>query len=121
MGVDTSHYKSMSFAISAAFTGVAGSLSALAVQFVSPDSFTMFLSISLLVGAVVGGIGTLWGAWFGALFIMFVPTVAEQVSKDAPWAVYGGMLILCMFVMPGGAMGLIRRLAEWIGRRRGAC
>jgi branched-chain amino acid transport system permease protein len=110
MGINNSHYKSMTFGISAAFTGIGGALSALAVQFVSPDSFTMFLSISLLVGIVVGGVGTLWGALFGAAFIMFVPTIAEKISKDAAWGVYGVVLILFVFVMPGGVMGLISRV-----------
>jgi len=116
MGVDNRHYKSMAFGVSAAFTGVAGALSALAVQFVSPDSFTMFLSISLIVGVVVGGVGTLWGALFGAAFIMFVPAVAEKISKDAAWGVYGAVLILFMFVMPGGVMGLIARARERLTR-----
>lgn len=116
MGVDNRHYKAMTFGVSAAFTGVAGGLSAIAVQFVSPDSFTMFLSISLLVGVVVGGVGTLWGALFGAAFIMFVPTVAEQISKDAAWGVYGAVLILCMFVMPGGVMGFIAKLRKRAGQ-----
>lgn len=114
MGVDNRHYKAMTFGVSAAFTGVAGGLSAMAVQFVSPDSFTMFLSISLLVGVVVGGVGTLWGALFGAAFIMFVPTVAERISKDAAWGVYGAVLILFMFVMPGGFMGLIAKLRKHV-------
>jgi len=98
----------MAFGVSAAYTGVGGALSALAVQFVAPDSFTLFLSISLLVGIVVGGVGTLYGAVFGAVFIMFVPSLAEQVSKAAPWAVYGAVLILCMFALPGGVVGLLR-------------
>jgi branched-chain amino acid transport system permease protein len=110
MGVDNRHYKSMTFGVSAAYTGVGGALSAIAVQFVSPDSFTLFLSISLLVGIVVGGVGTLWGAFFGAIFIMFVPNLAEQVSKAAPWAVYGVVLIAIMFAMPGGVMGLLNKL-----------
>ena len=110
MGVDNRHYKSMTFGVSAAYTGVGGALSAIAVQFVSPDSFTLFLSISLLVGIVVGGVGTLWGALFGAIFIMFVPNLAEQVSKAAPWAVYGVVLIAIMFAMPGGVMGLLNKL-----------
>ena len=110
MGVDNRHYKSMTFGVSAAYTGVGGALSAIAVQFVSPDSFTLFLSISLLVGIVVGGVGTLWGAFFGAIFIMFVPNLAEQVSKAAPWAVYGVVLIAIMFAMPGGVMGLFNKL-----------
>ena len=114
MGVDNRHYKSMSFGVSAAYTGVGGALGAIAVQFVAPDSFTLFLSISLLVGIVVGGVGTLWGAFFGAIFIMFVPNMAEKVSKAAPWAVYGVVLILIMFAMPGGVVGLLRRIqAVW--------
>jgi branched-chain amino acid transport system permease protein len=108
--VDNRHYKSMTFGVSAAYTGVGGALSAIAVQFVSPDSFTLFLSISLLVGIVVGGVGTLWGAFFGAIFIMFVPNLAEQISKAAPWAVYGVVLIAIMFAMPGGVMGLLNKL-----------
>jgi branched-chain amino acid transport system permease protein len=115
--VDNPHYKSMSFGISAAFTGVGGALSAIAVQFVSPDSFTLFLSISLLVGVVVGGLGTLWGAFFGALFIMFVPALAESVSKAAPWAAYGVVLIAIMFAMPGGVVGLLRSAAARWKRR----
>ena len=118
MGVDNSHYKAMTFGVSAAFTGVGGALSAIAVQFVAPDSFTLFLSISLLVGIVVGGVGTLYGAIFGALFIMFVPSLAEKVSKAAPWAVYGAVLILFMFVMPGGVVGLLRKLQAFLARRR---
>jgi branched-chain amino acid transport system permease protein len=110
MGVDNRHYKSMTFGVSAAYTGVGGALSAIAVQFVSPDSFTLFLSISLLVGIGVGGGGTLWGAFFGAIFIMFVPNLAEQISKAAPWAVYGVVLIAIMFAMPGGVMGLLNKL-----------
>lgn len=110
MGVDNSHYKSMTFGVSAAFTGIGGGLSALTVQFVSPDSYTMFLSITLLVGVVVGGVGTLWGALFGAAFIMFVPSLAERVSKDAAWGVYGVVLIVFVFLLPGGVVGLINSL-----------
>lgn len=117
MGVDNRHYKSMSFGVSAAYTGVGGALSAIAVQFVSPDSFTLFLSISLLVGIVVGGVGTLWGALYGAIFIMFVPDLAEKVSKAAPWAVYGVVLILLMFVMPGGVVAWLRQLQAWRAAR----
>lgn len=118
MGVDNSHYKAMTFGVSAAYTGVGGALSAIAVQFVAPDSFTLFLSISLLVGIVVGGVGTLYGAIFGAIFIMFVPSLAEKVSKAAPWAVYGVVLIIFMFAMPGGVVGLLRKLQARFARAR---
>ncbi|MDB5818214.1 MAG: branched-chain amino acid transporter permease [Rhizobacter sp.] len=113
MGVDNRHYKAMTFGVSALYTGVGGALSAIAVQFVAPDSFTMFLSISLLVGVVVGGVGTISGALYGAVFIMFVPSAAETISKDAPWAVYGLVLLLLMFTMPSGVAGMIRKLRTW--------
>jgi branched-chain amino acid transport system permease protein len=96
--------------VGAMYTGVGGALAAIAVQFVAPDSFTLFLSISLLVGIVIGGVGTLWGAIFGAIFIMFVPSLAEKVSKAAPWAIYGVVLIAIMFAMPGGVVGLLRKI-----------
>jgi branched-chain amino acid transport system permease protein len=113
MGIHNAHYKSMAFGVSAAFTGIGGALSAIATQFVSPDSFTMLLSISLLVGVVVGGIGTLWGALFGAAFIMYVPNVAERISKDAAWGVYGLVLIVFMFIMPSGVMGILNQLKKF--------
>lgn len=116
MGVDVPRIKTTAFAISAAYTAIAGSLSALAVQFVAPDSFGMFLSITLLVGVVVGGLGYLWGAVFGAVFILFVPTLAESISDAAPWTVYGIILIVCMFIMPGGMANYLDKLI----RRRGS-
>jgi branched-chain amino acid transport system permease protein len=112
MGVNNRHYKSMTFGVSAAYTGIGGALSAIVVQFVAPDSFSLFLSISLLVASVVGGVATVFGPLWGAAFIMFAPTLAERVSKDAPWAIYGLVLIAFMFLMPGGVVGLLRRLQE---------
>jgi branched-chain amino acid transport system permease protein len=116
MGIDTSLYKSMTFGVSALFTGVAGALGALTTQFVSPDSFTLFLSISFIVGVVIGGVATVYGAFFGALFIQFVPNYADQISKAAPWAIYGTLLILGVYVMPGGVIGLLRILARLTAR-----
>ena len=118
MGIHSRHYKAVTFGVSALFTGVGGALSALAVQFVAPDSFTSFLSISLLVGVVVGGVGTISGAFFGALFIQFVPTFAEKISKAAPWAIYGAVLIGFIFVMPGGVAAVIGRVRAAVDRRR---
>jgi branched-chain amino acid transport system permease protein len=117
MGVDNARVKSITFGISALYTSVGGALSAIAVQFVAPDSFTVFLSITLLVGAVVGGLSSLSGALYGALFIQFVPAVAEQVSKAAPWAVYGAILLALMLVWPTGVAGGVARLTSWITTR----
>jgi branched-chain amino acid transport system permease protein len=110
MGIDIAMYKSLTFGVSAMYTGVGGALGAIAVQFVAPDSFTAFLSIAFLVGIVVGGLATIEGAIFGAIFIQFVPNVADQISKAAPWAIYGIVLIAFMYLMPGGVSGVIRQI-----------
>ena len=112
LGINLAAIKTMTFGYSAAITGVAGALSAIVVAYVAPDSFMAFLSISILVGVVVGGLGTVWGAVFGAAFIQFIPNVADQISKSAPWAVYGAILIVLIYVAPGGVMGLLRKLKK---------
>jgi branched-chain amino acid transport system permease protein len=117
MGVDNARVKTITFGISAAYTGVAGALSAVVVQFIAPDSFTVFLSITLLVGAVVGGLSSLSGALYGAVFIQFVPQFAEQVSKAAPWAVYGAILLALMLIWPTGVAGGVDRLKTWFNTR----
>jgi branched-chain amino acid transport system permease protein len=109
MGIDLPMFKSLTFGVSAAYTGVAGALGAVVVAFVSPDSFTILLSISLLVGVVVGGLASIPGAIFGAIFIQYVPNLADQISKAAPYAIYGTFLIGFMYLMPAGVMGLARR------------
>jgi len=108
MGVNNALYKSLAFGVSAMYTGVAGALGAIAVQFVAPDSFNIFLSITFLVGIVIGGLASIPGAIYGAIFIQFVPNIADQISKAAPWAIYGVFLIGFMYVMPVGVAGAIR-------------
>src|SRR6202158_698017 len=71
MGINTALYKTLTFGVSALYTGVAGALGAIAVQFVAPDSFTFLLSVSLLVGLVVGGVGSIPGSLFGGVFVLF--------------------------------------------------
>ncbi len=117
MGINLPIVKSLTFGISAAYTGVAGALGGIAVAFVAPDSFPAFLSLSLLVGAVVGGLGTIWGALFGAMFIQFVPNIAEGISKSAPAAIYGICLIGLMYLAPTGVMGILRKVLARLRRR----
>ena len=112
MGINSALYKSVVFGVSAAYTGIAGALSAIAIAFVAPDSFDVFLSVTLLTGIVIGGLATISGAIFGAIFILFVPNWALDISKAAPWAIFGIFLIVFMYVMPRGIAGSLRLL--WI-------
>jgi len=118
MGINNALYKSLVFGVSAAYTGIAGAMSALAVAFVAPDTYNVFLSITFLVGIVIGGLASISGAIYGGIFTQFVPNYAQTISKAAPWAIYGVVLIACMYVMPRGVAGTLRLL--WVRiRQRG--
>jgi branched-chain amino acid transport system permease protein len=114
MGINNPIYKAVTFGVSGLYTGIAGALGAIVVQFVAPDSFTIYLSVAFLVGLVVGGVGWLPGAFFGAAFILFVPNVAEHFSQGLSGAVYGLMLIVLMLVMPGGFAGAVRIVSSFL-------
>ena len=116
-GIDVALFKTRTFAVSAMFTGIAGSLGAIAVGFVAPDSFTVLLSITLFVGLLVGGVASIAGPVFGGLFIAFLPNVAEEISKAAPGAVYGVVLIAFLYLLPSGVAGGLGRLFSRAGRR----
>jgi branched-chain amino acid transport system permease protein len=116
MGIHLSRIKTSTFAISAMYTGLAGSLGAIAVQFVAPDSFGVTVSIFLFVGLIVGGVSSIGGTLLGAAFIEFVPNFADKVSKAAPGAVYGVILIAVMFLMPAGAGGFLYSIGRKLFR-----
>ena len=79
-GVSLARYKTLAFGVSAAYAGVAGSLFAIATDYVNPDTFPVELSIFLLVGVVVGGLGSLVGLIAGAIFIEFLPLGAGRLE-----------------------------------------
>jgi branched-chain amino acid transport system permease protein len=116
MGIDTALYKTVTFGISAAYTGIAGALSASAIAFVAPDSFNFFLSIKFLIGLVVGGIGSLAGSVVGGIFYVLVDNSAQALSTFikndlglqfdlSAYTVFGVLLILLMYTMPMGIVG----------------
>ena len=118
MGVNTALYKTLTFGVSALYTGVAGALGALAVQFVAPDSFTIFVSISLLVGLVIGGVGSIPGCLVGGLFVLYLPNIANSLSTGLAGAIYGVILLTVIFIMPAGAAGFVRLAAGQAARLR---
>jgi branched-chain amino acid transport system permease protein len=113
MGIDNARYKTIAFGISTLFTGVAGALAAIVIGYVSPESYSLFLSVSFLVGSAVGGIATIGGAIIGGLFIEIVPNIANDISDAAPWAIYGLAMLLLMYAMPRGVVG---SMGPWAAR-----
>jgi branched-chain amino acid transport system permease protein len=93
--------------VGSACAGVAGALAALLLDFIAPESFTYWLSILLLVGSVFGGMTSVWGALAGGLFLQFWPDVASTVSRDLVFPVFGALLVLSMWLMPGGVAGFV--------------
>jgi branched-chain amino acid transport system permease protein len=119
-GVELPVYKTLAFGISAAYAGVAGSLFVLAANgFAQPSEFDVFLSLQLLVGAAVAGLGSLWGILAGAAFVALLPQVSTSVpvigAEHGRDVVFGAAVILVMLLLPDGFAGLlakIRRLAR---------
>ncbi|MEV6280369.1 branched-chain amino acid ABC transporter permease [Nocardia sp. NPDC051832] len=118
MGVRPAYYKTLAFAWSAMLAGVAGCVYTWVIAYVSPDSFAVGLSITLLAGLVVGGLGSLWGPLFGGLFVLFVPSFAQDINQAAPGAVFGLLIIAVMYLAPSGLAGLGGRIATAIAGRR---
>jgi branched-chain amino acid transport system permease protein len=121
MGVGLAQVKTRVFAWSAMYAGVAGALFTWVIGFVSPDSFGITVSIQLLAGLVVGGLGTISGPLFGAAFLVFVPNVSQDLHDAAPGIAFGALLILVMYIAPGGIAGLLHRAwarLVWASRPR---
>jgi branched-chain amino acid transport system permease protein len=119
MGVPTTFYKTLTFGISTMYTGIAGALSGMALLYVAPAS--IFVSLGFLIGSAVGGIASLSGAIYGAIFlqlILFVAgAVAESAKTAAVLAIYGVVVIAFLHLLPAGVAGLVAKLSSG-GRQR---
>jgi len=115
MGVNVPWYRTMAFCLSAGCAGIAGSLYAHFFTYISPDSFTILQSISLITIVVLGGLGSFAGAVIGAFFVIGVPEVLRDLAEYRI-LLFGALLVLCMMYFPGGITDLIPRLA---GRFKG--
>jgi branched-chain amino acid transport system permease protein len=124
-GVNLALYKTLAFGISAFYAGVAGSLYAISNAYVNPDVFPILLSVFLVVGLAVGGLGSLVGLIAGAALIYFLQNHADTVARwinhlpalevdpkqpGIPSVVFGAVLIVVMLLLPTGAGGLLRKL-----------
>jgi branched-chain amino acid transport system permease protein len=114
-GVKLPVYKTLAFGISAAFAGVAGSLYVLGTNgFAQPSEFGIILSLQILIGAAVAGLGSLWGVLVGAVFVGLLPEISSSVpligSAHGQDVVFGLLVILVMLVLPTGVAGLLLRL-----------
>jgi branched-chain amino acid transport system permease protein len=131
-GVNVAGFKTLAFGISAFYAGMAGSLYALSLGFISADTFPVSLSIQLLVGAVIGGLSSIAGPMLGAIFAYFLPIGANQwvpsqtwlpdqitstVKNAGPAVSYGVILILVMMFAPSGLAGLARTAYMTLNRR----
>lgn len=84
MGIPLAHYKAIAFALSAGITGLAGGLFAHKISYLAPDAFNIILSVQLLLMVVVGGLGSLHGAIYGAMFIGFLPQALALLRDHLP-------------------------------------
>jgi branched-chain amino acid transport system permease protein len=115
MGIHLARYKTMSFAISAALAGLGGALYAHMIKFLSPDQFDIIQSIDLLLMVVIGGLGSVHGAFLGAMFLIGMPqliSASKDVLPDAigqapglKAVVYGAVLIAFVLFEPMGLYG----------------
>jgi branched-chain amino acid transport system permease protein len=120
-GVELPVYKTLAFGISAAYAGVAGSLFVLATNgFAQPSEFAVVLSLELLIGAAVAGLGSLWGILAGAAFVGLLPSVSSSVpvigSDHGRDVVFGAMVVLVMLLLPDGFAGLLARVRSLAAR-----
>ncbi len=114
MGVNVTIYKTTIFGVSAAYAGVAGGIVALLTDYIAPDSYTLFFAIMLLVGAVAGGLNSVWGAVFGGLLVQFLPDLSASTSAALSLPAQGIILILIVYLLPKGVAGAVGRWAPFL-------
>ncbi|MEV0425840.1 branched-chain amino acid ABC transporter permease [Micromonospora sp. NPDC050495] len=135
-GIHVARTQVLAFVVSAAGAGLGGALLAVLAQSVSPGAFSLTLSLFLLMAVVIGGLGRLAGALWGAVLLVVLPdlthsvtelvtvspAVAQRLEGNLPLAIFGITLVVVMIAAPGGVQGLLSRLgrellARWPGRR----
>ena len=126
-GISPSEAKLSAFVVSSLFAALAGAVLAQILSYVGPGAFGLALSLSLLVGVVLGGRASLGGALIGAVLLVALPEFvlnisserewSEEITNNAPNLIYGLLVVLVVLIAPGGLMGTLGSGTRWIGRR----
>ncbi|QQS14693.1 MAG: branched-chain amino acid ABC transporter permease [Rhodospirillales bacterium] len=117
-GVDVDHHRANAFGLSAAFVGVAGCLAAIQFAYVAPNTYSFWLSVQFLMGMVVGGMHSIYGAVIGGLFLQFMPDLAAVVGRGQSHILLAALLVATIVLMPDGLAGLAARAAGALRRWR---
>jgi len=123
MGIHLARYKTFAFAVSAFITGLAGALFAHYVRFLAPDAFDVLLSVQFVTIVFVGGLGSLHGVIFGALFVRLLPQFIAIIRDDLPFGIgrmpglepslFGLVLVVVILFEPGGIYGRWIKIKHW--------
>jgi len=118
-GINLTRYKTLAFGISTMYTGLAGALSAMALLYAAPAG--ILVSLGFLIGSAIGGISSLRGAIYGAIFLQVIllvaGTTAQSVRTPAVLAIYGILAIAFLYLLPGGIAGWVAESSERRRRR----
>ncbi len=119
-GINLPFYKTLAFGLSASYAGIAGSLIVLDNAYANPDTYSLQLSLALLIGMVLGGLANVWGPLFGAMTVVWLPYLAEKGFNGKPDMLYGALLIAIVFLAPNGVAGVLQRALFRLRGRRAA-
>ena len=127
-GLRVGRVQAGAFILSASCAGLGGGLLTVVLQLAAPGAFALALSLSLLTAVVLGGLGSILGAVWGAAVLVLLPgwtndiahsfSLSTQVSANLPLAIYGLVLIAAMLIWPSGIQGAVRALAARVRERR---
>lgn len=109
LGIDTSYRKVQVFMLAAAFASIAGSFDAYYVHYISPESYGITFSIILITGVIIGGLGSMWGAFWGTAAIVVLPEILKRVNEDMTNLVFGVLLIAVVVLWQGRTQSLWSR------------
>lgn len=119
MGISPYRYKVLAFTIASMYGGVSGFLYLVAVQYTSPETMAFGHSIELLAAMVIGGAGSIVGSLIGGAYYVFIPQITNVIDSNLTAVIQGAVLLVVLFLLPGGLVSLPRMLRGLTRRGRG--